>query len=302
MLRRSFLKEGTLVLGTLPFLGGTGQGATVSVNDSEVNNKPILRLGLVTDLHYADKDPAGNRHYRESIPKFEECIQRFNDEDLDLAIELGDFVDAAEEVETEIGYLKTLDRIYSKFTGDRHYVLGNHCVWTLTKEQFLEHTGARSAHHSFDRNGVHFVIMDACYRADGVSYCNRNFDWTDTEIPPEEREWLAVDLTETNLPTLVFTHQRIDIANHYGIKSGPEVRKILESSEKVLAVFQGHNHLNEVIEIGGIPYVTLAALIEGSGKENNAYSILNVFPDRLEVIGFRRQINYSFEPERLRNG
>ncbi|MCA9429168.1 MAG: metallophosphoesterase, partial [Candidatus Omnitrophica bacterium] len=135
MLRRTFLRDGTLVLGTLPLIGAIGEGATVAVNDSNNEGIPRLRIGLVTDLHYADKDPGGTRYYRESIPKFEECIQKFNDEKLDLTIELGDFVDAAEEVETEIDYLKTLDEIYSKFSGDRHYVLGNHCVWTLTKEQ-----------------------------------------------------------------------------------------------------------------------------------------------------------------------
>jgi len=293
MKRRKFLRDGTLVLGTLPFIGGVSEGATVSVNDSAKDEKPTLRIGLVTDLHYADKDPGGTRYYRESIAKFEECIQKFNEENLDLAIELGDFVDAAEEVETEIAYLKTLDAIYSKFSGDRHYVLGNHCVWTLTKEQFRDNSGAKGTHYSFDKNGIHIVILDACYRADGTAYGHKNYEWTDTEIPPEEREWLAEDLSKTDLPTLAFTHQRIDVSNHYGIKSGPEVRKILEDSGKVLAVFQGHNHVNEHQEIGGVHYITLAALIEGSGEENNAYSILNVYPDRLEVTGFRNQVSYS---------
>ncbi|MCA9438109.1 MAG: alkaline phosphatase, partial [Candidatus Omnitrophica bacterium] len=83
------------------------------------------------------------------------------------------------------------------------------------------------------------------------------------------------------------------VSNNFGIKSGPEVRKILEDSGKVRAVFQGHNHINEHKEIGDIHYVTLAALIEGSGEQNNAYSILDVYPDRLEVSGFRNQVDYS---------
>ncbi|MCA9417497.1 MAG: metallophosphoesterase, partial [Candidatus Omnitrophica bacterium] len=180
-----------------------------------------------------------------------------------------------------------------KFSGDRHYVLGNHCVWTLTKEQFRDNSGARATHYSFDKNGVHIIILDACYRADGVPYGNRNYEWTDTEIPPAEQEWLEEDLSKTNLPTIAFTHQRVDVSNSFGIKSGSEVRKILEDSGKVLAVFQGHNHINEHKEIGDIHYVTLAALIEGSGEQNNAYSILDVYPDRLEVSGFRNQVDYS---------
>lgn len=289
--RRTFVRDGAIVLGTLPFLPTEIDAATLTVE--KTGKEPLLRVGLVTDLHYADKDPAGTRHYREAIPKFEECIDRFNRENLDLAIELGDFIDAAEEVAVEFGYLKTIDTVFAKFRGDRHYVLGNHCVWTLTKEQFRDNSEARATYYSFDRKGVHFVVLDACYRADGVAYENKNYEWTDTEIPPEEREWLEEDLSRTDLPSLVFTHQRIDVSNHYGVKSGEEVRRILRESGKVRAVFQGHNHINEHQEIEGIHYVTLAAAIEGSGEERNAYSILEVYGDRLEVKGFREQSDWT---------
>lgn len=289
--RRAFVRDGTMVMGTAPFLPIGIDAATLTVEKS--GKEPLLRVGLVTDLHYADKAPAGTRHYREAIPKFEECIDRFNGENLDLAIELGDFIDAAEEVEVELGYLDAIEKVFAEFRGDRHYVLGNHCVWTLTKEQFRDHSGARATYYSFDKNGVHFVVLDACYRADGVSYENKNYEWTDTEIPLEEREWLREDLSRTDLPTLVFTHQRIDVANHYGVKSGEEVRDILRESGKVRAVFQGHNHLNEHREIEGIHYVTLAAAIEGAGEERNAYSVLEVYGDRLEVKGFRDQADWT---------
>lgn len=289
--RRTFVRDGALVLGTLPFLPAEIDAATLTVEKE--GKAPLMRVGLVTDLHYADKDPAGTRHYREAIPKFEECIDRFNGDKVDLAIELGDFIDAAEEAAVELGYLKTLDKVFARFRGDRHYVLGNHCVWTLTKEQFRDNSEARGTYYSFDREGVHFVILDACYRADGVPYENKNYEWTDTEIPPEEREWLKEDLSRTDLPTLVFTHQRIDVSNHYGVKSGEAVRGVLRESGKVRAVFQGHNHINEHREIEGIHYVTLAAAIEGSGEERNAYSIVEVHADRLEVKGFRDQSDWT---------
>ena len=80
-------------------------------------------------------------------------------------MELGDFIDAAEEVPDELAYLAKLEAAYAKFRGDRHYVLGNHCCWTLTKPQFFDHCGAKRPFYSFDRGGFHFVILDACYRA-----------------------------------------------------------------------------------------------------------------------------------------
>ena len=40
----------------------------------------------------------------------------------------------------------------------------------------------------FDRGGFHFVVLDACFRSDGVPYGRKNFKWTDTKIPPAERK------------------------------------------------------------------------------------------------------------------
>jgi alkaline phosphatase len=262
--------------------------------DANPAKKPLVRAGLVTDIHYGDKDAAGNRYYRESLAKMRECVDRFNEAGADLALELGDYIDAADTVEEESEFLTTLDSEFKRFKGQRHYVLGNHCVWTLTKQQFLDGCGASESHYSFDTNGIHFVVLDACFRADGVAYGNRNYEWTDTEIPPSERDWLEQDLAATNNPTIAFVHQRLDVAGHYGIKSAPEVRRILEASEKVLAAFQGHNHINDHKDINGIHYCTLEAMIDGSGAKNNAYGLLDIFEDGLlQVEGSRHQSDHS---------
>ena len=52
---------------------------------------------------------------------------------------------------------------------------------------------------------------------------------------------------------------------------------------------QGHSHKYERKEIDGIPYVTLAAMIEGSGPENNSYSVLDL------------HANGAYELRRFRN-
>jgi len=53
-----------------------------------------LRFGLVTDVHYADADPRGNRCYRDSLAKLERAIATFNTLDLSFVVELGDFIDS----------------------------------------------------------------------------------------------------------------------------------------------------------------------------------------------------------------
>jgi len=252
---------------------------------------------VVTDVHHANKPHAGTRYYRESMTKMRECVQAFNQAKADFALELGDFVDAADSVKEETGYLRTIVSEFSRYRGERHYVLGNHCVWSLTKKQFLRTCRQDRSYYSFDRGGFHFVVLDACFRKDGVAYGHKNYEWTDTDIPAEEREWLKADLEAASNPAILFIHQRLDVSNHYGVYSAPAVREILESSKKVLAVFQGHSHVNDYKEIGGIHYCSLAAMIEGSGTENNAYTILELQADgSMRVEGFRKQMDYSLSP------
>ena len=74
------------------------------------------------------------------------------------------------------------------------------------------------------------------------------------------------------------------------------MRKILETSNKVTAVFQGHSHKNELKTINEIPYCTLAAMIEGSGVENNSYALLRFFDDgKVTLEGYRRQMSKEFK-------
>ncbi len=122
--RRAFFRNGTLVL------------AAAVINPSEVfahDDPSRLRVGLVTDLHYADKLPAGTRYYGETLGKLEEAAIQFEQDAPTFLVELGDLIDAADSVETEERYLTTINREFSAICRDRHYVLGNHCVDTLKK-------------------------------------------------------------------------------------------------------------------------------------------------------------------------
>jgi alkaline phosphatase len=112
-------------------------------------------------------------------------------------------------------------------------------------------------------------------------------------------EWLEADLKSTTRPVVVFAHQRLDVATSHGVKNNADVRTILESSAKVLAVFQGHSHQNDLNDIGGIHYCTLRAMVEGSGPENNGYSTLTIESDgTLRLTGFRKQQHYAWPAER----
>src|SRR5687768_2631816 len=121
--RRAFLSSGSLVLAAgldlvpPPALLAAGDRASGGV-----------RVGLVTDLHYADKPPAGTRHYRESLAKLAEAAAQFAKHTPAFVVELGDLIDAADSVDAEQAYLKRIDKEFAAVSEARHYVLGNHCV------------------------------------------------------------------------------------------------------------------------------------------------------------------------------
>jgi predicted phosphodiesterase len=287
--RRKFLEDGSLLL------LGAGLTACQATWLLAEDSRPLVRIGLVTDLHYADKPAAGTRHYRETLAKLEQAGELFRRAKPDLVIELGDFIDAADSVEVEKKFLATINKEFAALPGEKHYVLGNHCVATLTKEEFLGEVGQKAPHYSFDAGGVHCIVLDACFRADGEPYGRDNFKWNDANVPEDQIEWLAGDLRGAEGKTIVFLHQRLDVENDYGVKNASEIRELLERSGKVLAVFQGHSHKNDATEIRGIHYCTLAAMVEGTGLENNGYAVMEVLPGgTIRIDGYGKQAKYEW--------
>jgi alkaline phosphatase len=169
-------------------------------------------------------------------------------------------------------------------------------VATLNKEEFFAGVGIRRnrGYYSFDRGGCHFVVLDACFNGQMKPYQRNNFSWDDANLPEEEMAWLQADLEQAQGRTLILAHQRLDLdprQSPYAIKQSGVVREILQASGKVLAVLQGHSHENDLRKIQGIPYITLAAMVEGAGEASSAYGIVSVTAgDRVIVKGYRKLI------------
>jgi alkaline phosphatase len=288
--RRAFLQGGTL---TLLAAGLDLVPASLPAGDTAT---PKLRIGLLTDLHYADKPLKGTRFYRETPAKLDEAVRLFSNDKPDFTVELGDLIDAADDVEVEKRWLRTIHEQFSQIPGPKHFVLGNHCVDTLTKEEFLGGVGQKESYYSFDSGGFHFVVLDGCFRSDGVPYGRKNSMWDDANVPAAELDWLRSDLGGTTHPTIVFAHQRLDGTGPHHVRNAADVRKALEDSGRVLAVFQGHSHQNDYKLVGGIHYATLVAMIEGSGEPNNGYAVAEVAEGgTIHVRGYRKQVGYDWK-------
>jgi DNA repair exonuclease SbcCD nuclease subunit len=287
--RRTFLRASAATVAAL---------ALPSSRLAFAGEPPSIRFGLVTDPHYADREPNGSRQYRESIAKLTECVELMNDKKVAFLVETGDFKDqdTPPKEERTLAYLKKIEAVFQKFNGPTYHALGNHDLDSLSKVQFLanvENTGIAKdrSYYSFDQGWLHVVVLDPNFNPDESAYDHGNYDWTDANIPPKELAWLEKDLASTSKPVIAFTHQLLDGVGNPYVTNAEAVRKVLEKSGNVLAVFQGHHHDGSHKEIAGIHYYTLKAMIEGSGEENSAYATVDVKKSGdIIVTGYRRAV------------
>ena len=133
------------------------------------------------------------------------------------------------------------------------------------KKYYEEHIG--QTYYSFDRKGVHFIVLDSIGITPDRGYEGR--------IDAAQLQWLAADLKAqaAGTPIIVVSHIPIVTAfasyvpvpatpekhNGLSVANADEVIPLFEG-HNVLAVLQGHTHINERVEWHGVPYITSGAV------------------------------------------
>lgn len=215
----------------------------------------ISKFGFVTDVHYVvaptrliPKEDSV-RVYRDSLAKLRQAIDLFIGQNLDFAIELGDFKDCNDNGTREgtIAYLQTVEAEFRRFNGPRYHVAGNHDFDKITYGDFVSnitnHGDANGRmYYSFVSGGVKYIVLDACYNnAEGEHYALGKFDWTKAVVPDTEVAWLKKELAFGKEPVIVFTHQ---LLNYWDVNPVPQnfiiynSREIVEMLEKAGAFWR----------------------------------------------------------------
>ena len=216
------------------------------------------RIGLVTDIHYDGSAQAMNRLY--------EAVVALNAGGADAMVVMGDLINSTSETNAR-RLLREVAALCEAFVGQVWYMPGNHDLDHLTKEQFynmLGRTGDPFRFH-FELGGYGFIGLDCNYTPEGDAYGSGNFNWEEAFLPDEEIDWLRGRLAKSLLPVVIMTHQRIDKKSRFAVRNHAAVREILSLSGKVTAVFQGHNHEDDLTTIEGTSFYTLSAHVDGAG-------------------------------------
>ena len=265
--------------------------------EEALEGRPLVRFGMVTDLHYAELKMMGGRHYGDSVRKLDEAVDLFNARKPDFAIELGDLKDNSNGHDETILRLEEVEKSFARFKGPRYHVVGNHDCDCITLEEFLARTpnGGKvmdKGWYSFAYGGVSFIVLDGCFTSKMEHYSRSiPWTWTDANIPPEQLAWLERELASAKQHAVVFVHQRLDPASekHHLMKNAKAVREVLEASGKVRAVVTGHQHNGGHSKVNGIPYYTLRAMVEGPAPTFNSYAEGAIWPSgAFTITGWRK--------------
>jgi UDP-2,3-diacylglucosamine pyrophosphatase LpxH len=223
-----------------------------------MHNTEQLRIGLLNDLHYDGGVEALNRLY--------ESVAALNQAEAELLVVLGDLTDGRSEGNT-LRLLREVSALCESFSGTVRYMPGNHDLDHISKAQFYNALGAAGddSRGCFRLNGMEYICIDGNYSPDGTEYDAGNFSWKESGIPEEQLEWLRQKLNAAKAPVILFTHQRIDTSGHYSVQNHAAVCEVIRLSGKVKAVFQGHQHADDLRQIAGTAYYTLGAHVDGAG-------------------------------------
>lgn len=263
---------------------------------------PSFRIGVVTDVQYADQDDTPPHLYRTSPARLREAVAAFNRTGVDFAVHLGDFINgdwkSYDAVLPIAGALKT----------PWHFVLGNHdfSVADDKKSQVPAKLGMPARHFSFEHKGWVFVVLDgndlstyawpegSAELAHSKTVHDEKFPAAKTwngGIGPEQLRWLDQTLAAADAQ-----HRKVALLCHFPLLAQDDV--VLWNATEVLAHiephacvklwFNGHVHEGSYAERAGIHHLNFKGMLD---EPEATYAVLSFYPDRIEVAGAGREPN-----------
>jgi|694.fasta_scaffold03461_20 hypothetical protein len=265
-----------------------------------------MKIAIVNDIHVG-KCLSHENKVRASSHLVEEMLQEFMHELArqhapDILIHLGDLI-RSENKESDLKRYQRALNSFSQFSFPVIHLLGNHEL----KEMRLEEIEQIWQENGFDqksygRRDIHgFTIIWLGLELDINNHRRRT-------VPQEQINWLKNQLNQIQNETILFTHCPVDDHNLEGnffyeacdkknknslfLENQAQVRDLIFSSNRVIAIVQAHLHYFHTKLIQGIPFITCPAMgdnICGPQMIDNVpeiYTILNCEKNRVTAKAY----------------
>ncbi|MBQ8393739.1 MAG: metallophosphoesterase [Clostridia bacterium] len=235
-----------------------------------------MKIGLFTDSHYCKSQLGGGRDSGASFEKIKVSMEAFKREGVDICFCLGDLTDhgPTDTKETvEKCFIEVMELINS-YGIPFYLVPGNHDYLMMKAEELVEKTGYKIPPYVVSTEELDFIVLDANYRSNMIRFDIAGVEWTDSNLPPQQIEFLKKALNNSSKECVILVHENLDpnVQECHIIKNSEEVREIIKHSERVKLVLQGHYHCGANAVIDNIPYITLSAMCE---NKDNYYKIIS---------------------------
>ena len=237
-----------------------------------------MKIGLFTDCHYCHADLIGDsRRSLLSYKKTKEAMEEFAKENVDMVFCLGDITDHNEGCTREeiIFCFKEIIDLIKSYNIPFYLVPGNHDYLVMSASDIESEADIKIPPYTITTPTHNFIVLDANYRSNMVRFDIAGVEWTDSNLPPHQVDFLKDELSKSDKPCVILVHENLDpsVDKMHIIKNADQIRSIVKESGKVCMVLQGHYHKGNENIINNIPYITLPAMCEG---EENSFLILEL--------------------------
>ena len=215
-----------------------------------------------------------------ALNRLYEKVSVLNSGGIETLVVMGDLVNGNSAQHAK-RMLREVSALCDTFRGKIHFMPGNHDLDHLSKPEFYNALGGAgdSARFHFEAGGYSFICIDCNFSPDGTDYEMGNFNWQEAAVPEEGLDWLRGRLAAALQPVIVLSHQRIDKETTFAVRNYDQVRNMISLADKVKAVFQGHNHEDDLLQVDGTAYYTLSAHVDDAGP-----GVLELTPRGVRLI------------------
>lgn len=279
-------------------------------NISAQDNIPVIRFGLIADIQYCNCDAAGQRFYRNSLPKLEKCVTDLNNQQVEFTVNLGDFVDKTpDDLDSVLIRLKRLDKKTYNMTG-------NHDYNGITDNKALyKKLNMPATYYTFKKKNWRFIVLNTNEVASYSNIKNTKLDAELTQmlkkgkadgrkntatwnggISNEQMQWLDKTLAKSQKKgemVIICSHHPLYPEMGFTALNDREILQTIEKYSCVKALLAGHHHTGAFAYYKGIPSITAEGMVET--KNENAYGIVEIYPDKILLKGEGRMTSREIE-------
>lgn len=230
---------------------------------------PELRISFITDIHARSNKIDGvrsNRKIKDSYLDVMKNFYRIESEEFgpDAVINGGDVIEGTgRDSVVGTGELRSIRKFFENFPAPKFWVVGNHDLRAVNKQQWKESLEIDYLFKAFDLKGYRIIILDSNFvNVDEKVDVEPGRGFTQGKISQVQLKWLEVELQKNDQETLIFVHHPPLLVSQIRnrtrlLLNAQEFQDVVSKNGNVLAVFSGHIErlYHKVIE--GIHYFVI---------------------------------------------